>query len=194
LGLFTSVLGIKMGLEMQQALVVVLSIVAGGAIGQVLKIEENIEALGNTLRSWIKSNNETTFAPGFVFASLLFCVGPMTVLGCIQAGIDGDPELLLIKSIMDGVSAMILASTLGMGVLLSAVTVLILQGALVLLAQQITFLTLPLYLGDFTSVGGIIIFGIGIKLLGIKKLKAGNFLPALVLVVLFTFLATLINH
>ncbi|MBN2620677.1 DUF554 domain-containing protein [candidate division WOR-3 bacterium] len=193
LGLFTCILGIKMGLEMQQVLVVVLSIVAGGAIGQVLRIEENIKALGERIRVLMRLHEEGSFSEGFVFSSLLFCVGPMTILGCIQAGVEGDPELLFIKSIMDGVSAIILASALGMGVLLSAVTVLILQGTLVLLAQQFTFLTQSLYIGDFTSVGGIIIFGIGIKLLGIKKLKAGNFLPALVLVVLFTFLATLIR-
>lgn len=188
LGLFTCVLGIKMGLEMQQTFVVVLSIVAGGAIGQIAKIEENIEALGDRIRVLIRSHEKGLFSEGFVFASLLFCVGPMTILGCIRAGIESDPKLLFIKSIMDGVSSVILASTLGPGVLFSAVTVLVLQGALVLLSQQLIFLTQPLYLGDFTGVGGIIIFGIGIKLLGVKQLKAGNFLPALVLVVLFTLI------
>lgn len=191
LGLFTCVLGVKMGLEMQNPLIIILSVIIGGAVGQILKIEEGIESFGNKIRAMIKSHEQSSFAEGFVFASLLFCVGPMTILGCIQAGIEGDPELLYIKSIMDGVSALILASTLGLGVLLSAVTVLVLQGALVLLSQQFTFLTQPIYLGDFTSVGGIIIFGLGIKLLGVKNLKAGNFLPALVLVVLFTFLWTL---
>jgi len=194
LGLFTCVFGVKMGLEMQRALVVVASIVVGGAIGQVIKIEENIERLANRIKAFVKIQEENTFSQGFVFASLLFCVGPMTILGCIQAGIEGNPELLFIKSIMDGVSALILASTLGIGVLLSAVTVLFIQGGLVILSQQCQFLTQPLYLNDFTSVGGIIIFAIGIKLLSVKQLKAGNFLPALVLVVLFTFLVTLINH
>jgi uncharacterized membrane protein YqgA involved in biofilm formation len=194
LGLFTCVFGVKMGLEMQQPLVVVLSIVVGGAVGQVIRIEEGIETMGDRLRKLIGSRDQSSFAQGFVFASLLFCVGPMTILGCIKAGIEGDPELLFIKSIMDGVSAVILASTLGLGVLLSALTVLILQGVLVLLSQQLTFLTQPTYLGDFTGVGGIIILGIGIKLLGVKQLKAGNFLPALVFVILFTFLSTFIRH
>lgn len=192
LGLFTCIFGIKMGLEMKQPLIVVLSIVIGGAIGQIMKIESGIEALGDKIRILMRSRETNSFAQGFVFASLLFCVGPMTILGCIQAGVEGDPELLFIKSIMDGVSALILASTLGFGVLLSAVTVLVLQGGLVLLSQQFTFLTQPVYLGDFTSVGGIIIFGIGIRLLGLKQLKAGNLLPALAFVVLFTFLRTLV--
>ena len=193
LGLFTCVFGIKMGLEMRQPLIVVLSIAVGGAIGQIVKIEEGIEAIGDRLRKVIGSHEQSSFAQGFVFASLLFCVGPMTVLGCIQAGIENDPGLLLVKSIMDGVSAVVLASTLGLGVLLSAITVLVLQGSLVLLSQQLTFLTYPLYLGDFTSVGGIIIFAIGIRLLGVKQLKAGNFLPALMFVLLFTFLSNLLN-
>ncbi len=193
LGLFTCILGVKMGLEMQEPFIVVLSIVAGGAIGQILKIEEGIELLGDRIRALTGSREQTSFAQGFVFASLLFCVGPMTILGCMQAGIERDPELLFVKAIMDGVSALILASTLGFGVLCSAVTVLLLQGALVLLSRQFIFLTQPMYLNDFTGVGGIIIFGIGIKLLGLKQLKAGNFLPALVLIVLFTFLVTLIN-
>jgi uncharacterized membrane protein YqgA involved in biofilm formation len=193
LGLFTCVFGIKMGLEMQQPLIVVLSVAAGGAIGQIIRIEEGIEFFGDRLRRVIGSRERSSFAQGFVFASLLFCVGPMTILGCIKAGIEHDPELLLVKSIMDGVSAVILASTLGLGVLLSAITVLVLQGSLVLLSQQLTFLTHPMYLSDFTSVGGIIIFGIGVKLLGVKQLKAGNFLPALVLVLLFTYLSRLLG-
>lgn len=192
LGLFTCILGIKMGLEMRQALLVVLSLVIGGAVGQILKIEENIEVLGERVRALVRSREGGSFSQGFVFASLLFCVGPMTILGCIQAGVEGDQKLLFIKSIMDGVSAVILTSTLGLGVVLSAATVLVVQGALVVLSRQLTFLSHPLYLSDFTGVGGIIIIGIGIKLLGFKEVKAGNFLPALVLIVLFTFLLTLI--
>jgi uncharacterized membrane protein YqgA involved in biofilm formation len=192
LGLFTCILGAKMGIEMTQPLLVVLSIVVGGALGQILHIEEGLEILGLKLRHLVRSQEGTAFAEGFVFSSLLFCVGPMTILGCIEAGLRNRPDLLFVKSLMDGVSAIILASSLGFGVLFSTVTVLVIQGALVLLAQQLTFLTDPLYLHDFTAVGGIIIFGIGIKLLGLKQMKVGNFLPALVLIVLFIFFTTLL--
>ncbi len=192
LGLFTCLLGIKLGLEMKNVIVVVLSIVTGGALGQFIGIEEAIERVGSKLKNLVPSHDQGLFAQGFVFASLLFCIGPMTVLGCVQAGVENNPELLFVKSLMDGVAAIILASTFGLGVIFSALTVLFFQGGLVLLAGQMDFLTTPQYLNDFTSVGGIIIFGIGIKLLGLKPIKNGNFLPALVLVLLFTFIIEII--
>ena len=192
LGLFTCLLGIKLGIEMKNAIVVVLSIVTGGALGQFIGIEEAIERVGSKLKNLVASHDQGLFAQGFVFASLLFCIGPMTVLGCVQAGVENNPELLFVKSLMDGVAAIILASTFGLGVIFSALTVLFFQGGLVLLAGQMDFLTTPQYLNDFTSVGGIIIFGIGIKLLGLKQIKNGNFLPALILVLLFTFIIEII--
>lgn len=192
LGLFTCMLGIKLGLEMKNALVVVLSIVTGGVLGQFIGIEEAIEQLGSKLKNLVGSTDQGLFAQGFVFASLLFCIGPMTVLGCVQAGLENNPELLLIKGLMDGVAAIILASTFGLGVIFAALTVLFFQGGLVLLAGQMDFLTTPQYLNDFTSVGGIIIFGIGIKLLGLRPIKNGNFLPALIFVLFFTFIIKII--
>jgi len=191
LGLFTCVLGIKFGLEMNNGLIVVLSLVAGGAVGHLIGIEEAIERLGLKLKNLVNTKDQGFFAQGFVFASLLFCIGPMTVLGSFQAGLENNPELLFIKSLMDGVSAIILASSFGIGVLFSALTVFIYQGGLVLLAGQMGFLTMPQYLNDFTSVGGIIIFSIGIKLLGLKPIESGNFLPALVFVVLIVFLVSI---
>ncbi len=191
LGLFTCVFGIRMGLEMDKPLIVVVSLVLGGAFGELLRIEALLEGLGTRMKGYIKTQDETSFSQGFVTASLLFCVGPMTILGCLQAGLENNPELLFIKSLMDGVSAAILCSTLGIGVMFSAVFVLVFQGLLTLLARQVNFLTLPIYLNDFTSVGGIMIFAIGIKLLGIKQIKVGNFLPALIFVVFFVFLSTL---
>ncbi len=192
LGLFTCILGIKMGLEMEEVLIVVLSLIIGGALGEILKIETFLEGIGTQLKGFVGARNETSFAQGFVTASVLFCVGPMTILGCIQAGLENNPELLFVKSLMDGASAIILCSTLGIGVVFSTLAVLLFQGVLTLLAQQLRFLIDPVYLNDFTSVGGIIIFAIGIKLLGIKQIKVGNFLPALVVVILFIFLSQFI--
>lgn len=192
LGLFSCVLGIKMGIEMQRPLVVILSLICGGVIGEILKIEDFLEGIGARLKRFARAQGETSFTEGFVTASLLFCVGPMTILGSIQAGLQNRPDLLFIKSLMDGVSSIILASTLGFGVIFSALTVLIIQGGLTLLAQQFHFLTNPAYLNDFASVGGIMIFAIGIKLLGIKPIKVGNFLPALIIVVLLTYFIGLI--
>lgn len=188
LGLFTCMLGIKMGLEMGRALVVVLSLVTGGVLGEVFRIEDFLEGIATKLKVVVKARNDTSFAQAFVTASLLFCVGPMTILGSLQAGLENNPELLFVKSLMDGVSAVILCSTIGIGVIFSALVVLLYQGFLVLLAQQLQFLMNPLYLNDFTSVGGMLVFAIGLKLLDVKQIKVANFLPALVLVLLFAFL------
>jgi uncharacterized membrane protein YqgA involved in biofilm formation len=192
LGLFTCILGGKMGFEMQPPLIVVLSVVLGGICGEVLHIEQFLEGIGENLKRLMKTRAETSFTQGFVFASLLFCVGPMTILGSIQAGLQNKPDLLLVKSLMDGASAIVLASGLGLGVIFSAITVLIIQGGLTLLAQQLSFLADPVYLSDFTSVGGIIIFAIGLKLLDIKLIKVANLLPALVLVLILIFIAGLL--
>ena len=187
LGLFSCILGGKMGLEMQRPLIVILSLILGGVIGELLHIEDFLESIGEKLKHLVKARGETSFAQGFVFASLLFCVGPMTILGSIQAGLQNKPELLFVKSLMDGVTSIILASGLGLGVLFSALTVLVIQGGLTLLAQQFSFLTDPAYLNDFTSVGGIMIFAIGLRLLNVKRIKVSNFLPALVIVLLLAF-------
>lgn len=191
LGLFTCIFGIKMGLEMRQPLIVVLSIVLGGLLGEFARIEERVEGIGTRLKHFVKTQDDASFTRGYVFASLLFCVGPMTILGSLQAGLQNQPELLFVKSLMDGVSAVVLSATLGIGVAFSALTVLFFQGALVLLAGQVQFLTGPVYFDNLTGVGGILIFGIGIKLLNLADIKVGNFLPALVLVVIFSFIATL---
>jgi len=192
IGLFTLVLGVKMGLETKQFVVVVLSIVLGGVCGQLIGIEEALERLAERLKR-LTASTEGTFVAGFVTASVLFCVGPMTILGSVQDGLQHNPNLLFIKSIMDGASAVILTSALGIGVIFSAATVLIVQGLLTLLAGRLQFLIEARYLAEFTAVGGIIILGIGIRLLGLKDIKAANFLPALVFVVLIMFIALRLN-
>ena len=189
LGLATVVIGVKMALETKQLLIVILSIILGAVCGQLIGIEEALERLAARLKQ-LSASSESTFVTGFVTASVLFGVGPMTILGSVQDGLQHDPKLLLIKSLMDGVSSVILASTLGVGVIFSAFTVLITQGLLTLLASRLRFLIEPGYLTEFTAVGGLIIIAIAIRLLGIKDIKAGNFLPALVFVVLMVFAAT----
>lgn len=185
LGLFTVLIGVKMGLQMQQPLTVILSLASGGISGELLRIEDRLAALGHRLKILSGQTGAATFSQGFMSASVLFLVGPMTVLGCIQDGLAHNSELLLIKSLMDGISSAILASLLGIGVLFSALAVLVVQGLLTLLASRLEFLAASYYLNDFTAVGGIMVIGIGIRLLGLKEIKVGNYLPALVFVVLF---------
>lgn len=189
LGLFTGLLGMKMGLEFKKPVVVVLSLIIGGALGEIIKIEDFLENLGAKIKKIFAIREDTTFAQGFVTASILFSMGPMTVIGCIQDGLLHKPELLFVKSLMDGVSAAILSSFLGVGVLFSALTVLLFQGSVTLFAQQLKFLSEPYFLNDFTATGGLIVLAIGIRLLGIKEIKAGNFLPALIFVIFFIFIS-----
>lgn len=187
LGIFTCIFGLKMGLQMENPLIIIISLVLGGIIGQVLKIEKSIEQFAGTIRKIRMFSESETFSKGFVTASILFSIGPMTILGCIQDGLFHRPELLITKSIMDGISAIILASTLGIGVLFSAVVVLIFQGSMTILAGHLHFLGEPYFLNDFTGIGGMLVFGIGIRLLGIKEIRVGNFLPGLIFLVLFKF-------
>ncbi len=184
LGIFTCVLGLKMGIQMEKPVAIIISLAIGGIIGELLNIELLVEQFGEKLKKIRGLSDSQTFAQGFVTASILFSIGPMTVLGCIQDGLLRKPELLITKSIMDGISAVILTSTLGIGVLFSAVVVLLFQGSMTLLASQLHFLGTSYFLNDFTGIGGIMVFAIGIRLLGVKDIKVGNFLPALVIIVL----------
>lgn len=190
LGLATILIGIKMAIQTQSVLLVIGSLVLGGITGELLRIEDGIEWLGNFIKSKIKSDS-ANFTLGFVTASLVFCVGPMTVIGSIQDGISGNANVLYAKSILDGFASLVFASTLGLGVLFSALTVLIIQGGLTLLGNSLTFLLQPVALNELIATGGLIIVGIGLYLLDIKKIRVANLLPALVFAVV---LALIFKH
>ena len=200
LGLFTAGIGIQMFLKTHNPLIVLGSLLVGGILGEWWKIETGLKNLGAFLeRKFMKgqeysstnpSQTETEisqiggsdFVRGFLTASLVFCVGPMTILGSIQDGLTGDYELLAIKSVLDGFAAMAFASTLGVGVLFSALTVLIFQGGLSFLAAQMQALLTEPMMHEMTAVGGLMLIGLSISsLLEIRPIRVGNFLPALVL-------------
>ncbi len=188
LGLVTLVLGVRMILAAQGSDAVIKvagALLLGGIAGELLKIEQGLERVGDYLKNKVQSES-ATFVLGFVSASLLFCVGPMTIVGSIEDGVRGDASILYTKSIMDGVAAIALASSLGVGVFFSALTVLIIQGGLTLLGAQLSILSGPEVINNLTSTGGAMILGISFKLLNIASVRVGNFLPALVLVVLFS--------
>ncbi len=181
IGTITVLLGVKMGISAENFLVVLIALAVGGMLGEWLKIEQNVTRLADRF----SKTDESTFASGFVFATVLFTIGPMTILGCVDAGLNGNNQLLYIKSTMDGISSIILSSAYGKGVLASAVGVYFIEGGLVASSSLIHFLTLPMYINDFTAVGGAILIMIALRLLKIKEIKAGNFLPALALVPIF---------
>ncbi|HMN11284.1 MAG TPA: DUF554 domain-containing protein [Bellilinea sp.] len=186
LGLFTVALGIKMFLETQNAIIVLLSLLIGFFIGEALRIEDGLEKLGISLQRLAAINGSTQhsarFVEGFVVASLMFCIGPIAILGSIQDGLTGDIQTLVIKSIMDTFAAFAFATTLGIGVLFSAIPVLVYQGIITLLASSVSaYLTEPMIL-ELTATGGVLLLSLAFStLLGIKKIRTGNLLPALIL-------------
>lgn len=200
MGLFTAVTGIKMFLETQNSLVVLGSLVIGALLGEWWKIEDGLQRLGEILEKRFnrpsgengKVNPYGDFVRGFMIASLLFCIGPIAILGSIQAGLTGDYNLLVIKSVLDGFAAMAFASTLGVGVLFSAAMILVYQGAITLLAAQLNALVSKPMMAEMTAAGGVLLLGIAISsLLEIKKIRVGNFLPALVIAPLIVWIISL---
>jgi len=165
--------------------------VFGTILGTLIDIDGKLNALGQWVeRKMKKSDGKNTVAEGFISGSLLFCVGAMTIVGSINAGLSGDNELLFTKSILDLISSCMLASTLGIGVMFAAVFVLVFQGGLVLAAGLLqSVLTDPAIIAEITCAGSVMIIGLGLNILGISKFKIANMLPAIILVPFVYFLA-----
>lgn len=175
LGLSVLLVGLQLGLSCQKPLIAIGSLILGGIIGEGINIEGRLETLGGRLESLGKSDG---IARGFVSASLLFCVGAMAIMGSIQDGSGAEPTILYAKSALDGIAAVALASTLGIGVVYSALPVLLYQGGITLVANSATsILTLPV-ITEMNAVGGLLIVAISFDLLGIKRFAVGNLLPS----------------
>ncbi len=184
LGLVTLVLGVDNALEWRgtSPLIVFGAVLLGGITGELLRIERGLERLGDFAQERLARGSQSRVSEGFVTASLLFCVGPLTVVGSIEDGLTGSFDTLASKALLDGFAAIAFASTLGWGVGLSAVTVLLVQGGITLGAGAFEDILSEdsEALHALVSAGGILIIGIALKLLSIKDVKVGNFLPALV--------------
>jgi len=185
IGLVTLMVGVHLTLKTQNTLIVLGSILVGAILGEWWRLDAGLEALSLRLRERVarrlSARSLQHFSEGFVTASLVFCVGPMTVLGSIQDGLTGDFTLLAIKSLLDGFTALAFASTLGVGVLFSALTILVYQGGLSLLAGLAQHaLTAPM-IAEMTATGGVLILAIGLLLLELKRIRVANLLPALLI-------------
>jgi len=191
-GLTTLLIGLQMAWKGHRILYLLLSILIGGLIGYALDIEGGILKFGEALKRLVPGSKDDSggFAQGFLAASVLFCVGAMSILGSFQAGAEGKMDIILIKSVMDGCMAVILTGALGVGVGFSAVSILVYQGALTLAAVWVKpWVDLhPLVLSEVSGVGGLMVLMISLNLLELKKIPTGNFLPALVVVGGFVFL------
>ena len=194
LGLCTVYIGIDGALEGSNTIVLIVSMVLGTICGTLLDIDGAINRLGGFIESRMKkSDGGSTVAQGFMTASLLFCVGAMTIVGSINAGLSGDNKLLFTKSILDLISSCMLASSLGVGVLISAAFVFFYQGGLVLLAELLqTVLTDPAIIAEITCAGSLMILGLGLNIIGITKLKVADQLPAIIFVPIVYYLAQLL--
>lgn len=183
LALMTLGIGVSMVIRGTRPLIIITSIVLGAVLGELIDIEKQLERFAVWLQARVKVGGGQ-FVRGFVTASLLFCVGPMTVVGSIQDGLSGDATILITKAIMDGFASLALAATMGIGVLFAALTVLVVQGGLSLLGRSLAVLTEPAALDQLTGVGGLLIIALAIRMLEIRDIKVGNLLPALVIVAL----------
>lgn len=184
IGLATVAIGIADAIKTDNPLLLILSLVIGGIIGTILMIDHRLEKAGEYAESKF-SEEDSGFAKGFVLATLVYCIGAMAIVGSIEAGVQGDYSTLYIKSLLDGVTAIIFTSTLGIGVMFSIIPVFIYQGTMVLLGIQLEPLLTDQMITEMSAVGGVLIFGIGLNLLNIKKLNLGDLLPAIFIPIIY---------
>ncbi|MFB3925640.1 MAG: DUF554 domain-containing protein [Syntrophales bacterium] len=189
LGLSVIVIGIQMAVTGSNMVVLVGCLLFGALTGEIIDIERKLERIGSWLKTRFRSDS-SSFVQGFVSASILYLTGAMVIVGSIQDGTAGDPRILYVKSLLDGVASVALASSLGAGVALSAVSVLVVQGSITLLASQLLFLQRPNILDAITATGGVLIVGIGINILEIRQIRVGNFVPAILYAVIWEALRT----
>lgn len=190
-GVVVLVLGVEMTLQYDNILFLTFSLMAGGIIGSIIDIDGKIFKIGQWLGTKLPKKEEkstSSFGYGFLNASVLFCVGAMSIVGSIEAGVNGNYSVIFTKSLLDGFMAIVFASSMGVGVVFSFLTVLIYQGALTLLATVIAPYMDEVLLAELTASGGALIIMIAINLLGLKSIKTANYLPAVFLCVLFVLL------
>ena len=178
MALAVMLIGITGAIKTTDALVVVVSLAIGALVGEGVNIEKRLEQVGDALKRRVKGA-EASFTQGFVSASLIFCVGAMAIVGSLDAGLRGEYSTILTKSLIDGITATMLASTLGLGVIFSAVAVFVYQGAITLLAGLLQPLLTEAIITEMSAVGGLLIFAIGLNMQGITKIRVGNLLPAI---------------
>ncbi|HAF29484.1 MAG TPA: DUF554 domain-containing protein [Bacteroidales bacterium] len=186
IGLFTFFIGIFMALKTNNMFLMVISIVSGAIIGEWINIDKYINRFGDKIKNKFKSEN-SKFSEGLVTAFLLFCMGSVTILGAIEEGLGGKPNLLLAKSVLDGVSSIALGAALGFGVAFSIIPLIIYQGGLTLLATYFGDYFAENIINELTGIGGLMLIGLAINILEIKQLKILNMLPSLIIIVLLVY-------
>lgn len=187
IGLATFMIGIQMAVRGSEILLIILSLVFGGIIGETIDIEKRLDQFGERIKRLFKQQKgQERFTEAFITASLLYCVGSMAVMGAIEEGISGNPDILLAKSALDGISSIIFTASLGIGVIFSTIPVFFYQGTIAQIASMAKNWITPEMINEMTSVGGILIIGLALGILEVKKIKVANLLPAIVIILFLT--------
>lgn len=187
-GLTVIIIGIMGAIKSENMILIIISIVLGSIIGEAIGIERKLDSMGNSLEEKLGQGN-SNLSKGFVTASLVYCVGAMAIVGSLESGLLGNHDTLFAKSVLDGISSIIFASTLGIGVVFSSILVFIYQGIIILLASSLRNLLTPDVILEMSAVGGILIMGIGINILEIKKIEVGNMSPSIFIPLIYSILA-----
>lgn len=193
MGICTMVIGIIGAIATSNIIIVVISLVAGTLIGELIKLEQRLDGAGNWLKKKIPQRGDNRFTEGFVTASLLFCVGSMSIMGSFEAGLQGNYDITFAKSAMDGIISVTFAATMGIGVAFSALTIIAYQGGLTLLAGVIAPILSDPVITEMSAVGGVMLIATGMNIMGLAKdrIRVGNMLPALIFPVIWFAIAGL---
>jgi uncharacterized protein len=198
IGLAVVVLGLQMGLKSENFLIVIISLVFGSVLGELLDLDGKLNALGAWLESKVGGSQQGSIAEGFVTATLIFVIGAMAIIGALDSGIRGDHDVLYTKSIIDGFTALILTTTLGIGVIFSAIPVMLYQGSIAAFATQIDQLVpdalMTSFIAEMTATGGIMILAIGLNITGITKIRVANMLPGILVVALLVAIMSFMKN
>ncbi|MCG8581183.1 MAG: DUF554 domain-containing protein [Bacteroidales bacterium] len=189
LGLFTLVLGVNMAIKGQMLMAIVFSLIIGTILGEWMSIESAVDGLSDKIKTRLKLEN-SKFSEGLLTAFLLYCIGSMTILGAIDEGMGKGSEILMTKAVMDGFSSIALASVFGLGVGMSVIPLFIFQGGITLLAYMLGDFIAPEVITELTAVGGILLVGLGINILEIKKIRIMNMLPSLIVIIIMVWLSS----
>ncbi|MBN2796033.1 MAG: DUF554 domain-containing protein [Clostridia bacterium] len=177
-------LGLLSAIETKNVLLLIISMAIGSLFGEFLQIEERLNKFGDRLQNKFK-NSKHNIAEGFVMATLVYCVGSMAIIGSIESGLNNNHEVLFAKALLDGISGMVFATTMGIGVALSGISVFIYQGIITLLASQADQILTDVMITELSAVGGLLIMTIGTNILKVTKIKVGNMLPAVFVPVVY---------
>ncbi len=187
------IIGIMGGIKSQNVVLVVISLALGGLIGEIIDIEGRLDRLGTKVESYF-GKGDTNFSKAFVSATLVYCIGAMAIVGSLESGLTGNHQTLFAKSALDGITAIVFASTLGIGTAFSAISIFIYQGSITLLARYLKDILTVDAVTEMSAVGGILIIAIGINLLNLKKIKVGNLLPAVFIPLIYYFITNMIGN